>query len=664
MMAGRWTVSIFFALISFISSSRSLEYLYNPSMGPVSCGQSDDCYVHCNGSSACKRFDFYFYNNNVTLRCDGLESCYSAEIHINNTTDITLYFNGESAFEAGALWANTDADIHTVCNAEDSCARSSFWYHGVNSAIIHECNDVKSCYWGMISAVPNQNTFTLNAPVRGALTWESVFLPNDGPSYLNLNSSGGGVYFYSLYGTTNIHPTCVAGGGLYQGTALSCNTQYTLLYTNEFHEYCALFNCSDADIPTSSYSNFDILYITDTNRFDYNLSYSDYSANGRDLMVFLTRPETMHPMLLPPLYSSSDNKFVAVCVEGAWSTGCRGRVFDFRNARDATVVYNTKALMIYGPKNQFKMFTYVDGGYGATYYLTQTDSITIECWGSLGCLGHDSKLYIGNNTDLTINCGSSDCTNSMIYSTLNPLDFYLEYLWDIQCTADTGSCVNLIVNFTEYGHACNYSIQDPCVQYVLGTPSPTLNPTVPTETPSQNPTTTPTDPSKAPTENPTTTNPTEAPTRYPSWDTMEPTPQPSPYPSHTPFVYTEEPTPQDVCYSRDLYQEKWEGSTMEDCTFCMCDERFSSYLCEKTSGFIDNECETGDCGTVRDSFMNTCFPSDEYSCSSIEVKETCEGQYCFECSCSGFYCDTNWSGANTLKWLFSVFITMLFMFSM
>eukprot|EP01084_Bolivina_argentea_P228830 386383_1 len=551
-------VTLFFLILT---SCNALETIANPGKySNITCGINEDCEIIC--TSSCEYSIFYIYNNNIDISC---AACDEVTIISSNTSFINLDFTSVYSFQYGKYISDSlDQSINVTCGGTYSCAFATFIY-GINQQALHICGSTYHCWGNIIYALGTvsincEGTVALASYICSSIT---VFSQTNnleiailGPTYAN---------YYTwisipiiIYITDSSYiPTwnCIGGG---------CNYQYITYVPGiafDIDSSCLASDTTCINIMTSTLDTDNTLIISNP----INLNFSDYIHDGiNDIVIILSNPKSCSTFISPIISASY--------ILSIFCIGCDHITFDLSLTRNVILTNpNSDHLsgsiansIIYGPTNWFKFNGYIyDALWGDdhdrynTFYLNNTKHIDILN------IGTDTTIYLGDSTNVDIQCNEGTCNYLNIYSSLDASYFTSgDYTFRCQdCTPNCyyPVCTEFYIDFTVVNQRCNYTkyrfsgsskcnslvstsiptlnILPTCPPYILPIHPTTTITEYPSQPPSGNPSQPPSDnPSQPPSDNPSqppSDNPSQPPSEYP---TFAPTSIPTFYPAHQPTL--------------------------------------------------------------------------------------------------------------------------------
>ena len=193
---------------------------------------------------------------------------------------------------------------------------------------------------------------------------------------------------------------------------------------------------------------------------------------------------------------------ILICLDGwAYRTkSCWHLRGNFSLAHNGVLLSGSAHMTIYGSSNSFRIsfWKMSMGASHGNFYLENTTQIIWDCdctnvGYECSCGGY-TNLYTGLSLDVTLLCGEQGCENLTLYSDLNPNQYLLYTLWNINCNSYwSESCKNFVLNFNN-SQSCIYynSTNTNCTKFTYNsepTIDPTTNPNMdPTSNSNQNPT--------------------------------------------------------------------------------------------------------------------------------------------------------------------------------
>ena len=312
------------------------------------------------------------------------------------------------------------------------------------------------------------------------------------------------------YWTTNCsdHRLCAGSWELYWGS-----------YMNETSD---LFDSPYSYLPSTNDTSSIYSTFIDYNNDEQLISFPLFDTTTYNtLVVFLdhdTGPIGSKSFICPPVTNC-----ILICMDRigvSWSlneTSCNSLYGVFSLAQNGLLITTSRSMNIYGSSNSFKT-----SFYGSVtknnFYLQNTAHIVWDCAHTIApryCSCYENNLYTGVSLDVTLLCGDFGCMGSTLFSDLNPTQYLLYTLWNINCHfVIFKSCSNFVLNFNNSQWCIYYDYENTtCTKFLDPTSNPTQNPSIyPTDDPTI-------DPSINPTPNPIihfTTKTTQSPSHNPS----------------------------------------------------------------------------------------------------------------------------------------------------
>ena len=79
------------------------ETIYGGNGSQILCGMTEECHIICTYNTSCEDTVFNVVNNDISIECLGLESCYFVTIIASNVESLNMYITGEYSFSNGIL---------------------------------------------------------------------------------------------------------------------------------------------------------------------------------------------------------------------------------------------------------------------------------------------------------------------------------------------------------------------------------------------------------------------------------------------------------------------------------------------------------------------------------------------------------------------------------
>eukprot|EP01084_Bolivina_argentea_P063494 115922_1 len=483
-------------------------------------------FIDCYAASSCKDFALTVINGVNKLLCTGDESCNAAYVYPKYVESMYQLVSGKLAFASGGLETqDNDNDISLICDGIQSCKNTRFIYNA-SGVVTHECNGVQSCrQTDIISFIGATITCNATKEYSSPCEWSTLVMPFDFDEFIKFKLIIIGEYtalgeyvhspfqIYSLFGIqSNI-------------MCIDCNNAYdnvVVIYGLKFNKFCWLNDgCLDDIFSNLEYRPDDIEIlseykpVTERNWTEHStkLDYSEYVVSKQHaVLVTVELPSALdewNSVIYPPQMPSENSWFSIIILDRTTS----GNDVDMSSINNAILTLTAEGLMrdanIYGSSKNFIYNGFVSAPL-SDLYINNTDYVQINGPKEL-------KIFAGNVINLEIRCimPYQDCEQVDIYSSINPILIPIfKNGWIFQCESElcTEFYGHLIdIHFTSINTDCSWTVTDPGCTFLTFDPTQS-----PTGSPSYSPTISPTfSPSITPTNSPSQP-PSAAPTRYPT----------------------------------------------------------------------------------------------------------------------------------------------------